>query len=394
MSLLSSVPEQVQIEMLEEYLSENYSFRQNVLSDKYEICEKSEEPAAFRPLTREGFNSVCRRIRKEGLEIKGLKQKLEEYIYSEETPKYNPVREFWDNLPEWDGHDYVDDFFNRIPKMTTEIHGLASIALRAMPAHWLGMDACHGNECVMVFIGQQGCGKSTFCNSILPPELRSYYLDHINLGNKNDKEMALSNNLLVNLDEMDQIKPSQQAELKQALSKIKVNGRPIYGRAQKERQRFASFVGTTNNPQPLVDSTGSRRFLCIRIPDGEFIRNDGEINYPQLYAQLKYELEHEKIHYWFDANETARVQELNKPFMRVMDLAGMIENTFRHPEKDEEVKPMSTKEIMMHLSALYPNVQQDASTKVRVGLALRDMKFQRKERASGAVYYLVPLQAA
>ena len=67
--------------------------------------------------------------------------------------------------------------------------------------------------------------------------------------------MALTNNLLVNLDELDAIRPSQHAALKQTLSKSKVNGRPIFGCAQEDRPRFASFVATTNNPHPLTDAT-------------------------------------------------------------------------------------------------------------------------------------------
>ena len=70
----------------------------------------------------------------------------------------------------------------------------------------------------------KGCGKTTFFVRLLPPHLREYYLDHLNLSNKFDKEMALTNNLLVNLDELDAIRPSQHASLKQTLSKSKVAG--------------------------------------------------------------------------------------------------------------------------------------------------------------------------
>ena len=83
--------------------------------------------------------------------------------------------------------------------------------------------------------------------------LSENYLDHLNLSNKFDKEMALTNNLLVNLDELDAIRPSQHSALKQTLSKNKVNGRPIYGASQEDRPRYASFVATTNNPNPLTD---------------------------------------------------------------------------------------------------------------------------------------------
>ena len=96
--------------------------------------------------------------------------------------------------------------------------------------------------------------------------------------------MALTHNLLVNIDELANITVAQQGKLKQTLSKVKVNGRPIFGKSQADRRRYASFLATTTDEHPLCDPTGSRRYLCLRVPDGEFIDNSSVINYDQLYA--------------------------------------------------------------------------------------------------------------
>ena len=40
----------------------------------------------------------------------------------------------------------------------------------------------------------------------------------------------------------------------------------------------------TQRGYPLCDSTGSRCYLCLRVPDGEFIDNSSVIYYDQLYA--------------------------------------------------------------------------------------------------------------
>ncbi len=130
-----------------------------------------------------------------------------------------------------------------------------------------------------VLIIEQFLNDNYCLRRLLPRQLREYYLDHLNLSNKFDKEMALTNNLLVNLDELEAIRPSQHAALKQTLSKNKVNGRPIFGKAQDDRPRYASFVSTTNNPHPLTDATGSRRYICLTIPKGQFIDNAGDIDY-------------------------------------------------------------------------------------------------------------------
>lgn len=256
------------------------------------------------------------------------------------------------------------------------------------------MDMLHGNECVVTLIGAQGCGKSTFCASLLPPHLRSYYLDHINLGNKNDKEMALTNNLLVNLDELDQIKSGQHAELKQTLSKVMVNGRPIYGRAQKCRQRFASFVSTTNNPRPLNDPTGSRRYLCIRIPDGEFIDNEVTVDYNQLYAQVVCELKENQMRYWFTNEEVKRIEELNQGFQNQISLEGILDVCFRHPEDGEFVRPLSVSEILSEMRSEFPTLKTTDTMNVRLGKMLKTQNYERKRITQGSVYYIVPKRTA
>lgn len=120
--------------------------------------------------------------------------------------------------------------------------------------------------------------------------------------------MALTHNLLVNIDEFANMKGSQQGKLKQTLSKVKVNGRPIFGKAQEDRRRYASFLATTNDEHPLCDPTGSRRYLCLHIRKKALIDNDSPINYAQLYVQVLHELREDKIPYWFSNDDVQRIQ--------------------------------------------------------------------------------------
>ena len=295
---------------IELFLNENYHFRRNVLNGKVEFSGKpaeGEEPT-FRPLTQQALNSIVLKAKREDIcEGANPKSDIQEYINSEEVATFDPIAEYLSHLPQWDGQNHVARLFSRIPGISSEQLAYLSIWLRSAVAHWLQMDTLHSNECVPTLIGAQGCGKTTFLRRLLPMHLRQYYLDHLNLSNKFDKEMALTNNLLVNLDELDAIRPSQHAALKQTLSKSKVNGRPIYGAAQEDRARYASFVATTNNPHPLTDATGSRRYICLTIPEGQFIDNAGDIDYDQLYAQVLYELRELKAPYWFNNDEVARI---------------------------------------------------------------------------------------
>ena len=402
---------------IELFLMENYRFRRNVLNGKVEFatlpkaaqtaggntvglsgslsCGFDEASLEFRTLTPAALNSIVIRAKREEVLEKGSpKSEIKDYVESEEVPEYNPIQVFLDGLPAWDGQNHIARVFSRIPGISSEQLNYLTIWLRSAVAHWMQMDMLHGNECVPTLIGSQGCGKTVFVRRLLPPHLREYFLGHLNLANKFDKEMALTNNLLVNLDELDAISHSQQASLKQTLSVNKVNGRPIFGRTQEDRPRFASFVATTNNRHPLQDSTGSRRYICIQIPDGQLIDNTGEIDYGQLYAQVVYELQELKAPYWFNNEEVARIQQLNQEYMEQKDIAEIVEICFRKPKEGETAKAMSSSMLLNLIKKEYPSIEVNHSNKIRLGLALKALGYESTNHNNVPFYKVILVKAA
>ena len=389
---------------VESFLNENYHFRRNVLNGKLEFSTiqhdaednvSDEASLSFRTLTQEALNSIIlRAMREDVCEGHSPKADIELYVRSEEVPLFNPVQEFLESLPQWDGHNHVAQLFSRLPGMSSEQAAFLAVWLRSTVAHWLQMDTLHGNECVPVLIGAQGCGKTTFLRRLLPAGLRQYYMDHINLSNQFDKDMALTNNLLVNLDELEAVRPSQHAALKQTLSKNKVNGRPIYGAAQEDRLRFASFVATTNNPHPLTDATGSRRYICLTIPKGRLIDNSGEIPYEQLYAQVLYELREQKAPYWFNNSEVMRLQELNQEYMGKIDITQIVASCFRMPKEGEKGRNMKCSEMLPIVQEQYPSIASTHNTLIQMGFALKELGFEHHSHGKITMYKVVPLHAA
>lgn len=383
---------------VEAFLNENYLFRRNVLNGKLEMQELGESAETtetsktpWQTLTPQLINSIVRKAKKAGVGgDKTPRQNIEEYILSDAIPVYDPIREFLDSLPEWDGKNHVAELFSRLPGITTEQLSWCATWMRSAVAHWLGMDMLHGNECVPVLIGAQGCGKSTFAVRLLPVHLREYYLDHINFGNKFDSDMALTHNLLVNIDEFANMRNSQQGKLKQTLSKVKVNGRPIFGKSQEDRRRYASFIATTNDEHPLCDTTGSRRYLCLRIKKGQLIDNETPISYAQLYAQILHELRVEGIPYWFTNDETARIQQANLPYYKTDDLESMITSCFQVPEEgDAAAKWVTGKDVAETLRSRYPDIQINNQTKIRIGQTLRYIGCKSKRQKFGMTYLLI-----
>ena len=378
---------------VEYHLEHNYQFRRNVLSGMVEYKKNGDPDKSFSRLTSEALNTIFIKAKREIPDDTSLKTDIKAYVESDIPPVYNPVVAWLDSLAKWDGKDRVTEFLNRIPGLSDEKVAFLRIYLRSNVAHWLNMEQEHGNETVPLLIGNQGCGKSTFCVRFLPKHLRQYYLDHFNRANKFDKEMALSNCLLICLDEIDMYNARQMAQVKQALSKVKVNGRKIYGKTIDERMRFASFIATTNNRHPLVDKTGSRRFLTIEIPNGEMINNDSEIEYEQLYAQLLHEVRDEKLRYWYTNEETQRIQELNAPYEQTLDLEQMIDCMFRKPQGNEKHGAFTSLDIRKILKQQYPDVADSQLNSIKIGKAMKEMKVARVKSKRGVSYSLVQLAA-
>ena len=178
---------------VEQFLNDRYLFRRNVLSGKAEFADKPAEgkEPTFRPLTVEALNSIVLKAkRKDVCDGKSPKPDIQEYINSEEVPTYDPINDYLNRLPQWDGQNHVANLFSRIPGISSEQLAYLCVWMRSVVAHWMQMDELHANECVPTLIGPQGCGKTTFLRRLLPKQLRQYYLDHLNLSNKFDKEMA------------------------------------------------------------------------------------------------------------------------------------------------------------------------------------------------------------
>ena len=96
-------------------------------------------------------------------------------------------------------------------------------------------------------MAQQGYNKSTFCRRLIPPQLQWGYTDNLILSEKRQVLQAMSQCLLINLDEFNQISAKvQQGFLKNLIQLPNVKYKPPYGSHVQEFPRTASFIATSN----------------------------------------------------------------------------------------------------------------------------------------------------
>ncbi len=226
--------------------------RKNLMTGVAEYRMKYSEDQTFKPLTEEVRNDMTIEAREQGL--KSWDQDVNRFIDSTRIEQYDPVNTWLDNLPEWDGHDYIADLAKRVPTDQPHWEKYLKFWLVGMVAQWRESDKqLTGNALTPLLIGRQGCGKTRFCKILLPPELRDYYNDKLNFKNEFDLNIALTSFALINIDEFDKTTNSQQIVLKYLLSSSDVKFRPPYSFLARDFFVEQSF-SINNNSASLLKS--------------------------------------------------------------------------------------------------------------------------------------------
>ena len=375
---LKSVPQEtLQTMRTEIFLTANYDMRKNLMTGVAEYRMKYSEDQTFKPLTTEVRNDMTIEAREQGL--KSWDQDVNRFIDSTRIEQYDPVNTWLDSLPEWDGVDRIKELAARVPTEQPHWERYLKYWLTGMVAQWRESDKqLTGNALTPLLIGRQGCGKTRFCKILLPPELRDYYNDKLNFKNEFDLNIALTSFALINIDEFDKTTNSQQIVLKYLLSSADVKFRPPYGKTIKQFRRYTSFIGTTNQLQPLVDPTGSRRFVCVGIPAGKNIDFTDNLDHRQLYAQALY-LFNKGERFWLEDDEIQTLIEENVPYQRTVDLVEMINETFRKP-KDDEGRWWGTSEILSTFASRYAYFDAKRATPAVLGKSMNNYRFNFRHR--------------
>lgn len=368
------------------FLNENYELRRNVMRGVAEYRTRTGLGFSFQDLTEEARNSITMRAMEQG--IRCWDKDIRRYVNSDDISRYDPVNDYLEHLPRWDGKDRVTPLAERVPTEWTEWTHLFHIWMRSMVAMWLGKGQLTGNALVPLLIGRQGCGKSSFCRILMPRDLMDYYNDRINFKNEQDLNLGLTSFGLINLDEFDRVTQRQQIVLKYLVSTADLKYRPPYGKAYTTNRRYASFIGTTNESTPLTDPSGSRRFLCVSI-DGD-IDFETPVQHDQLYAQLKDEIQQGE-RYWLTKDEERMLMEHNLQYQRLNGLGEMLLDIVQKPRTSEEDGQwLSLSELSVLLKTHFKGYKEDPSTYQKIGqyLSRPQYRFQSKHTTQGTKYWV------
>jgi predicted P-loop ATPase len=355
------------IERLEEHLTKNYDFRLNEVTNRLDYKRKS--ASIWNVMVDFNMNSLIRELQKAGIHCSAFMLRIT--LFSDFTPRFNPFHDYFNGLPAWDGVDYIDLIASTV---STTNNDLWKKCFRKWIVALVAglMDDKLINHTVIVFSGTQGIGKTTWILNLVPPVLSDYcYTGTINPGNK-DTLINLSECMLINLDELENLNRTELGSLKEIITKAAIRIRRPYGYSNENMPRRATFAGSVNNKEFLSDITGSRRFLCFEVLTIDYRH---AISIDKVYSQALH-LFKAGFQYWFEPSEIAEINENNEQY-RAMSVEEELLLTYFEPCTKEKAEFLiSTTEIITHLRDRF-KISINDSAKIKLGKALRAHNFLR-----------------
>ncbi len=369
-----------------DYLTARYKFRYNTVMKYTEYRPLDNEWWGFQPLDGRVNKRMTLDVQQAGIKV-SIKD-VKNYLESDHIENYNPIDDFLFRCNgKWDGEDRIRALARTVPTDNPHWEDWFYTWFLGMVDQWRAYGhRQYGNSVAPLLISRQGYNKSTFCRTLLPLELQWGYTDNLILSEKRQVLQAMSQSLLINLDEFNQISPQvQQGFLKNLIQLPSVKMKPPYGSHAIEFPRTASFIATSNMDDILSDPSGNRRFIGVELTGP--IDVSRRPNYVQLYAQALAALQAGEKPY-FDAMQTQLLMDSNKKFEVLEPIVQYFRMYFDIPESEDEpgAEYLATAEIFDFLKKRLGSSVK-VSSMVGFGRVLAQQKgIQRKRTASGARY--------
>ena len=371
--------------VVEDYLKEHYDLRFNKISIENEISQKNKNE--WFPCNE---NSLWLELQKKNIKIPF--NSLVSILKSDFIPEYNPIVNYFENLPRWDKKtDYIKLYLDYVDldkdesREQFEYH-FKKWCVRAIKCALID-DYFNKQVFVLTDDGNgQNIGKSSWCRFLCPPTLSNYIAE--DMSDDKDARILLCKNFLINLDELAALSRKEINQLKSYFSKTHINERLPYDKKNSILTRVASFIGSTNMSTFLQDETGSVRWLCFVVKNINWqYRN--EFNIDNLWSQA-FALSNDVN---FDETMTAQDIQLNElrndKFQIVSPEKDMIQKYFTYPKNKDEAEFLTPTEILHYINTYTIGIRLST---IVIGKALKAIGFKRDKQHQVYGYWVAKKQ--
>ena len=201
-----------------------------------------------------------------------------------EKNSYHPVRNYLDNLPDWDNINRIDtlliDYFN----VEDNIYNREAIRKTLIAAVKRIYEPGCDWRTMLVLIGGQTIGKSTFFRNLCPN--KKWFSDSFNLTQAKDVKVTgeqLEGTWIMEIAELEGMRRSESDSVKNMISRQSDRYREAFGKGTSDFPRQSIFVGTANETF-LKDITGNSRYKIVKVNE----RIKDKVDRDQIWAEAKH----------------------------------------------------------------------------------------------------------
>ena len=375
-------------QQLIDYLESRYVFRFNTVMGYTEFRPNNTWVRPYQPVDERVLNQMAIECRLAGLDA--WDKDVSRYVRSAYVPLYNPVDEYLGQCRgKWDGKDRIRELARCVPTKNPHWENWFYTWFLGMVRQWRStIYDRYGNQVAPLLISRQGWNKSTFIQSLLPPDLQWGYTNQLDVSEKRQTLQAMSQFLLINLDEFNQISPAlQQGFLKNVITLPSVKVKRPYGKHVEQFPRLASFIGATNQTDVLTDPSGGRRFLGIELTGPIDVSH--RPNHEQLFAQALDALDHHEPHF-FNEEQTQEIIESNRRYQQLTPAEQYFNDCFEVAKDEHEGQFLTSSAIFAHIKKV-AGADLRLSSLNHFGRILSNMpEIVRKRTKNGTEYLVKP----
>jgi hypothetical protein len=359
-------------EKVEKFLSDRYEIRFNEVSNEIE----------FRTVnTKDGFkvlneNNIYIELQKNFINFS--QAKVTALLRSDYITIYNPFNDYFENLPPWEETeaDFIGKVGDYLPIHDSD-RARFNIQYKKMLVRCIACALLPGvfnKQSFILVHDQQNSGKSTFVRWHCPPELSDYITE--NISTDKDSLICLSDNFIINMDELATLNKAEINTLKAMMSKDVIKVRRPYDKKPILTPRRANFFGSTNKTEFLSDETGSVRWICFELFKQINFDYKKDININDVWRQayqlfkngFKYELTPEEIR----ANEAA-----NSTYQIISEEQELIQKSFKPSTKEDTTLFYQSSDIKTDLVQKFPFAKLNI---INIGKALKILGFKKESK--------------
>ncbi len=290
---------------------------------------------------------------------------------------YHPVEDYLNGL-KWDGVSRLEHIVEDILGAQRNPLNIALVKRFFVSAVARALDPGCKVDTVLILLGKQGCGKSTFFRELGSP----WFVESAVDIHDKDAMQVLRNAWVFEWAELEVLRRAKDATAAKAFISCQVDTyRQSFGRFVVDVPRSAVIVGTTNNEEFLVDDTGNRRFWPLRVGaiDLSALKDQRE----QLWAEAA-ELYHLGEQWWLTEQEETELETVHKKHLAADPWADVIEHWC-----ESQVAPFVAASVLEN-AIEKPRGQWSAGDMKRVVRVLKELGYRpdpNKPRGQGRLWH-------